>query len=681
MENSTCPQCESAIPQDAPMGLCPKCLLNQPLEDALNSTAAATKIGKFVAPSVDELSEKFPNFEVVSLIGQGGMGAVYKARQKTLQRDIALKVLPPELGKDAAFAERFTREARSMARLNHPNIVTIYEFGEIEGQFFLVMEFVNGVNLREAIASKTINSEQALAIVPQICEALQYAHEEGIVHRDIKPENILIDERGRVKIADFGLAKLLGRSPMDVTLTATHQVMGTLHYMAPEQMERPLEVDHRADIFSLGVVFYELLTGELPLGRFKLPSESKSIDSRLDEVVLKSLERKPDERYQLASDLRTDVEQISSSQNLPPIVNEPSSPIAKTEILSRPNAATIPPVVNSANRSNNAAIPRANIDSFEQPKTGVLGLVGNLMIVVGILIFLSPLAIFFWLSSEQGVGIMEVAILVILSIPLGIIAACGGLAISRRTSQSVAITGAVCMLIPSGLVWLISLPLGIWALVLLTRKSAEQHFSSLQNRDFQTEYGADAIQQKPVAGGAQSLSVDPSTVELTRKAKKALTAPAVSLSCIGWFNLFSFSLICLAAILLTPMNMRQEHGAVLPVIETQRVAVALASQSFAQDASAFESRGDFASPRQVPSAALVMVIPILLVLSSIFVGLIQIFAGRSMVKLNSYGFCVFGSVLSLLPISVMFLFSFPVAIWLIITLMSTKVKMGFEANE
>ena len=151
------------------------------------------------------------------------------------------------------------------------------------------MEFVDGVNLRQMLQSAKLSPAEALKIVPRICDALQYAHEEGVVHRDIKPENILIDKRGRLKIADFGLAKLLGPSAADFKLTATHQVMGTLHYMAPEQMERPLAVDHRADIYSLGVVFYEMLTGELPLGRFAPPSQKATIDVRLDDVVLRAL--------------------------------------------------------------------------------------------------------------------------------------------------------------------------------------------------------------------------------------------------------------------------------------------------------------------------------------------------------------------------------------------------------
>ena len=138
---------------------------------------------------------------------------------------------------------------------------------------------------------------ESLKIVPQLCDALQYAHEEGIVHRDIKPENILLDKKGRVKIADFGLAKLVGAAPANYTLTGSRQVMGTPHYMAPEQMEKPQTVDHRADIYSLGVVFYEMLTVDLPLCLFSPPSKKADVDVRLDEVVHRALAKDPSDRY------------------------------------------------------------------------------------------------------------------------------------------------------------------------------------------------------------------------------------------------------------------------------------------------------------------------------------------------------------------------------------------------
>jgi len=312
-----CAGCGTPLSGDAPQGLCAACLLRAGIETRVE-TAAGTGGGGFVAPTPAELAPHFPKLEILELMGQGGMGAVYKAKQKGLDRVVALKILPPVAGRDAAFAERFTREARALARLNHPNIVTIHDFGQAGEYFHLLMEFVDGANLRQSIRARTLAPREALATVPQICEALQYAHDEGIVHRDIKPENILLDKRGRVKIADFGLAKLLGRGVTDFTLTGAHQVMGTPHYMAPEQFEKPLAVDHRADIYALGVVLYEMLTGEVPMGAFAPPSQKVQVDVRLDEVVLRTLAREPDRRYQKVSQLQTDVENIAGIvANLP----------------------------------------------------------------------------------------------------------------------------------------------------------------------------------------------------------------------------------------------------------------------------------------------------------------------------------------------------------------------------
>jgi predicted Ser/Thr protein kinase len=267
--------------------------------------------GRFTAPEKADLARFFPNLEILELLGQGGMGAVYKARQPALDRMVALKILPAEAGHDPAFTERFTREARALAKLSHPNIVTVYDFGQGGGLYYFIMEYVDGLNLREVLRGGQLEPKQALRIVPQICEALQFAHDEGVVHRDIKPENILLDKKGRVKIADFGIAKLLGRNQDAFTLTGPWQVVGTAHYMAPEQMDNPLAVDHRADIYSLGVVFYEMLTGKLPVGRFPPPSKQVQVDVRLDDVVLKSLEQEPARRYQHVSEVKTQVEAIS----------------------------------------------------------------------------------------------------------------------------------------------------------------------------------------------------------------------------------------------------------------------------------------------------------------------------------------------------------------------------------
>jgi serine/threonine protein kinase len=182
--------------------------------------------GPFTPPTPAELAPLFPQLELLEFIGAGGMGAVYKARHRGLDRLVALKVLPHR--DDPAFAERFTREARTLAKLSHPGIVAIHDFGRAGGLSYFVMEYVEGVNLRQAIRAGTQAPAETLAIVPQICASLQYAHDAGVVHRDIKPENILLDAQGRVKVADFGLAKLLKGGTGVQPLTVADQVMGTV---------------------------------------------------------------------------------------------------------------------------------------------------------------------------------------------------------------------------------------------------------------------------------------------------------------------------------------------------------------------------------------------------------------------------------------------------------------------
>lgn len=276
-------------------------------------TVSQARASAFKPPTVDELEELFPALEIIELIGAGGMGAVYKARQSGLDRLVALKILPQEFGDDVKFALRFTREARTLAKLSHPNIVSVYEFGHVENTYYFLMEFVDGSTLRDVVQAGQLAPEHALAIVPHLCDALQYAHDKGIVHRDIKPENILIALDGVVKIADFGLSRIIGNESQDEMLTGTHQVMGTPRYMAPEQLEGSHGVDHRADIYSLGVVFYEMLTGELPMGHFAAPSKKVQVDVRLDDVVLRTLEKEPQRRYQRASQIKSDVQSITST--------------------------------------------------------------------------------------------------------------------------------------------------------------------------------------------------------------------------------------------------------------------------------------------------------------------------------------------------------------------------------
>ena len=306
----TCPKCAAAIPEEAPVGLCPKCALEGV------ATAAKTMSGgrKSAPPSIAEIAPHFPEMEILELIGAGGMGAVYKARQPQLDRFVALKILSHDLAGDPTFVERFNREARVLARLSHPNIVGIHDFGTAGPYCFLTMELVDGVNLRQAMQAGRFTPTEALAMVQHLCSALAYAHAEGILHRDIKPENILIDSKGRVKIADFGIAKLVGEDrEQDFTLTLQGSVLGSPHYMAPEQIETPGDVDQRADIYSLGVVLYEMLTGGLPLGRFALPSEKAAMDARIDHIVMRTLEKEREARYQSAGEVGTEVEALGKT--------------------------------------------------------------------------------------------------------------------------------------------------------------------------------------------------------------------------------------------------------------------------------------------------------------------------------------------------------------------------------
>ena len=261
-------------------------------------------------PSIKEFAEHFPDYQIEELIGQGGMGCVFKAMQKNLQRPVAIKILSSEISQDPELGERFLREARTLATLNHAGILTVYDYGERNGTFFLVTELVDGVNLRQLMELGELSPAEALRIAPQLCTALQFAHERGVVHRDIKPENILIDTDGQVKIADFGLAKV-ARPGDELALTRDTAVLGTPHYMAPEQWQGARTVDHRADIYSLGVVIYEMLTGNLPLGNFDPPSRRGGVPQGLDAVVRRALAQQPENRYQHASEVQSDVEQQS----------------------------------------------------------------------------------------------------------------------------------------------------------------------------------------------------------------------------------------------------------------------------------------------------------------------------------------------------------------------------------
>ncbi|MHB8876299.1 MAG: serine/threonine-protein kinase [Myxococcaceae bacterium] len=286
-----------------------------------------------------------PGYELLHLIGRGGMGEVWKAHQKSLGRTVAVKVLPPKLAKDPEFIARFEKEATALAALNHPHIVQIIDRGVAGEHYYFAMEYVPGRSLREILNAGRLPPVEALGIIAQICGAIDYAHGKQIIHRDLKPENILVDEAGQVKVADFGLAGIGGPDSKH-QLTATSVAMGTVNYMAPEQRKDAKHVDHRADLYSVGVMLYELVTGELPIGRFKLPSEKLSgLDPRLDDIVARSLETEPAARYQRASDLGADLAALLGSGAGLPAGGAPTRPGRSDRMPAKASGAAQPSVI------------------------------------------------------------------------------------------------------------------------------------------------------------------------------------------------------------------------------------------------------------------------------------------------------------------------------------------------
>jgi serine/threonine protein kinase len=277
---------------------------------------------EWIPPTVEELHALLPQYEISAVLGRGGMGAVYQGCQTNLKRNVAIKILPESLGGEESddphqFVERFKLEAQSMANLDHPAILSVYDFGETsDGQLYLVMEFIDGMDIQKYLhhhGGKLVH-EHAIAITAHVLDALQYAHDHGVVHRDIKPANVLINSEGRVKIADFGLAKRLTQSEGDEGepasgLTSANVVMGTPDFVAPEALEMGTNPDGRSDLYSVGVMFYQMLTGKLPRGQFELPSVLNPVlDPRFDAVVSKALQANPDSRYGSATEFRRELD-------------------------------------------------------------------------------------------------------------------------------------------------------------------------------------------------------------------------------------------------------------------------------------------------------------------------------------------------------------------------------------
>ena len=278
-----CPQCDAELAANAPQGLCPACLLKGGLgtETGGTGTGNPSPGDEFVPPTPAELAPHFPDLEILELVGRGGMGVVYKARQKQLDRLVALKILAPKIGQDPAFAERFAREARAMAMLSHPHVVAVYDFGQTDGLYYFLMEFVDGLNLRRLLDTGKLAPEEALAIVPQICDALQYAHDHGVVHRDIKPENVLLEQGGpgqdrRLRHCQAGWPR--GERTLTLDRRRPDDGHAPLHGPGADRASATRSIIGPTST-RLGVVFYQMLTGELPHRPLR-PAVEKSADRR-----------------------------------------------------------------------------------------------------------------------------------------------------------------------------------------------------------------------------------------------------------------------------------------------------------------------------------------------------------------------------------------------------------------
>ena len=267
----------------------------------------------FEAPKLDELENLLDGYQFESFIAQGGMGAVYLARQSSLDRQVAVKVLPREFGEDEEFRESFQSEAKLMAKLNHPNLIGIYDFGDIDGMLYIIMEYVKGKSLHHSAHGKAIIQETAVDIISGVCSGLDHAHEAGILHRDVKPANILLNKKAVPKIGDFGLARPSG-------MTESGVIYGTPGYSAPEVLEAPEKVDNRTDVFAVGVMFYELLTGQLPDNEYASVTEFADSDARFDKIIQKAthpdIERRHSSAKEFADEVKAVLENPSSKNKL-----------------------------------------------------------------------------------------------------------------------------------------------------------------------------------------------------------------------------------------------------------------------------------------------------------------------------------------------------------------------------
>src|SRR5450631_1073659 len=303
---------------------------------------------------------KLGPYEIIAPLGAGGMGEVYRARDTRLGRDVALKILPDSFAREADRLRRFEQEARAVAALNHPNILAIHDIGQHDGSPFLVSELLEGESLRAALDRGALPQRKTIEYGVQIAHGLAAAHEKGIVHRDLKPENIFVTKDGRIKILDFGLAKLAqkaGAEQDEVTLTSSHtaagMVMGTASYMAPEQV-RGEAADPRTDIFAFGAVLYEMLSGARAFRRDtaaetmtavlkddppELFDPGRLVSPALERIVRRCLEKNPEQRFQSARDLSFALSALSGTET------SGAAPLTSTSSLSLAHATRLMPLV------------------------------------------------------------------------------------------------------------------------------------------------------------------------------------------------------------------------------------------------------------------------------------------------------------------------------------------------
>lgn len=272
----------------------------------------------FEAPEIEEVARLFPNYGIIRLIACGGMGAVYEATQSSLDRQVAIKILPREFSSDQAFREGFESEAKAMAKLNHPNLIGVYDFGEAGGMLFIVMEYVDGNSLFVSSNGIQVDQSVTLSIIEGVCHGLANAHAHGILHRDIKPSNILLDLSANAKIGDFGLARALEREIED-----GEQIFGTPGYTAPEVLQPPFTIDQRADIFSVGVMLHELLTGMLPEADNRSASQICGCSFRLDPIIRKATHQDPSQRFSSCAEMAEALAKVAALKGSAPLIAGP----------------------------------------------------------------------------------------------------------------------------------------------------------------------------------------------------------------------------------------------------------------------------------------------------------------------------------------------------------------------